>query len=438
MKVLSKKIEKSQALLTIELEPAEVEESLDKSYNRLVKETNIPGFRKGKAPRSVLEQHIGKEGLLEDALNSLLPRVCADAIAEQKIEFIARPVIKVTQTEPVVFEATVSLPPNIKLGDYYRIKMKLEPVRLKKDDVSAVIEQLRHQCATWEPVERPVELNDLIVIDVDSSVDGKPFIGEKGAHYQLTAGSSFPVPGFPEQLVGMKRDEEKEFKLKLKDNYPDSELAGKEVLFKVKVVEVKEERLPDLNDDFAKGVAPGIETLDSLRQRISADLKKQAEEKARIDFEQQVLNAVVKKSEVEFPPILIDMEVDHMVNQQLERLRMASKDRDEYIKRLESMPEEELRNKYRPLAIDRVTSSLVLSKVAEEEKIEVSDAEIDAEVERMTQDAGDRKDEQQKLLNSPQNRGSIGQMLATRKIIQRLAEIARGSGKKNKTKKEAK
>ena len=438
MKVLSKKIEKSQALLTIELEPAEVEESLDKSYNRLVKETNIPGFRKGKAPRSVLEQHIGKEGLLEDALNSLLPRVCADAIAEQKIEFIARPIIKVTQTDPVVFEATVSLPPNIKLGDYYRIKMKPEPVRLKKDDVSAVIEQLRHQCATWEPVERPVEFKDLIVIDVDSNVEGKPFIGEKGAHYQLTAGSSFPAPGFPEQLVGMKRDEEKEFKLKLKDNYPDSELAGKEVLFKVKVVEVKEERLPDLNDDFAKGVAPGIETLDSLRQWISADLKKQAEEKARIDFEKRLIDAVVKKSEVEFPPILIDMEVDHMVNQQLERLRMAARDRDEYIKRLESMPEEELRNKYRPLAIDRVTNSLVLGKVAEEEKVEVSDAEIDAEVERMTQNAGDRKDEQQKLLNSPQNRGSIGQMLATRKTIQRLAGIAKGSGKKNKTKKEAK
>ncbi len=283
-----------------------------------------------------------------------------------------------------------------------------------------------------------MELNDLIVIDVDSSVEGKPFIGEKGAHYQLTAGSSFPAPGFPEQLVGMKRDEEKEFRLKIPERYPDSGLAGKEALFKVRVIEVKEERLPDLNDDFAKGVAPGIETLASLRQRISADLKKKAEEKARIDFEKRLIDAVVKKSEVEFPPILIDMEVNNMVHQQLERLRMAARDRDEYIKRLESMPEEELRNKYRPLAIDRVTSSLVLSKVAEEEKVEVSDAEIDAEIERMTQDAGDKKEAQQKLLNTPQNRESIRTMLTTRKTIQRLTEIARGSGKKNKTKKEAK
>jgi trigger factor len=438
MKILSKRIENKQAFLTIELEPAEVEESLDRSYNQLVKETDIPGFRKGKAPRPVLEQHIGKEALLNNALDSLLPKVCAQAIEEQKIEFIARPVIKVTQKEPVVFEATVPLPPTVKLTDYYKIKMKPEPVRLKKDDVSDAIEQLRHQRATWAPVDRPVKVDDLVVLDVENSVGEKTIINEKGANYQVISGITWPAPGFSEQLLGMTRDEKKEFRLKLSKNYHERELAEKEALFKVKVIEVKGERLPELNDDFAKSVAPNIESFSSLKEQVANDLKKSAENKARIDFEQQVCNTVIKKSEVEFPPILVDIEVDRMVSQQLERLAMNARSRDEYIKRLESMPEGELRTKYRPLAVDRVIGSLVLGKIAEEEKIEVSDAEIDAEIERMTKNTGDRQEEQKKFLNTPQNRGPIRRMLITQKTVQQLAKIAEGSIKKNKTKKEVK
>lgn len=439
LKVLSKKIENSQALLTIEMAPAEVETSLEKSYARLVKKTNIPGFRKGKAPRAVLEQHIGKERLLEDALDYLLPKACADAIQEEKIEAFAQPVIEVTQTDPVVFKAAVPLPPTIKLTDHYRIKMKPEPVKLKKDDVSAVIEELRHKCATWEPVERPVRAKDLVVIDVESSIEDKPFIGEQGALYQVLPESSFPVPGFAEQLLGMKRDGEKEFKLKLPKNYPNSEQAGKEALFRVKVIEVKEERLPELNDVFAKGIAPSIETLASLRERISTDLKQRAEEKVKLDFEQRVIDAVVKKSEVEFPTILVEMEVDHMVNQELQRWQMTAKNREEYIKKLERTPQAELQEKYRPLAVDMVARSLVLGKVAEAEKIEVSNPEIDAEIERMTENAGQRKEEQQKFLNSPQAREQVKELLRTRKTAQRLAEIAKGSSKKTKTvKKEVK
>ncbi len=438
MKILGQKIENRQALLTIELEPAEVEESLDKAYNRLVKEADIPGFRKGKAPRTVLEQHIGKGALLDNALNSLLPKVCNDAIKEQKIDFIARPVIKVTQKDPVVFEATVPLTPTVKLADYYKIKMKPGPVKVKKDDVNDALGQLRHRFATWESVERPIKVNDLVVIDVECSIGDKSLINEKGANYQIMSSLTSPAPGFPEQLLGMTIGKEKEFKLKLSKNYPEREQAEKEAFFKVRVIEIKEERLPEINDDFAKSVDPNIENLKSLKEQISKNLKKSVEDKARMDFEEQVCNAVIKQSEVEFPPILTGMEVDRMINQQLERLAMTSRSRDEYLKKLEGTPEEELRSKCQPLAIERVTGSLVLGKVAEEEKIKVSDAEIDAEIELITQNEGGRKEEQQKLLNNPQNRESIGQMLITRKTIQRLAEIAEGSVKKNKTKKEAK
>jgi trigger factor len=257
--------------------------------------------------------------------------------------------------------------------------------------------------------------------------------------YRVIPGLSTPAPGFAEQLVGMKRDEDKEFKLKLPENYPDGELAGKEVMFKVKVVEVKKEQLPEINDDLAKGVAPDIKTLDSLRKRIAADLKKRAEEKARLEHEERVIDAVVSKSEVKFPLILMDMEVDRMIDQELRRWQMAAKSREEYIEKLKGASEEELRYEFEPYANQRVTKSLVLGEVVKAEKIEVGDAEIDAKIERMTENIGPKKEEQQKFLNNPQSRQQIKQMLLTQKTVQRLVEIAKGSGKEiKKGKKEAK
>lgn len=438
MKLLDNKIENRQALLTIELESAEVENALERSYQKLVQNMEIPGFRKGKAPRSVLEQHIGRDALLEDALKSLLPQTCADVIKEQQIKPIAEPVIKVTQKEPLIFEATVPLEPIIKLADYYKIKMKPEKVKIKEDDISSIIEGLRQRNATYEPVERPVKVSDLVVIDVECSIGDKTLISEKGLNYQIISGMTYPAPGFPEQLLGMKRGEEKEFNLKLSKNYPQRELAEQEALFKVKVVEVKEEKLPAINDDLARAVAPDIENLDSLRERIATDLRNRAEENTRTAFEESLIDALIDKSELDYPPFLVDMEVNQLVGQHLYQLQTSARNKDDYARMLEKMPQEELRKKYRPLASKRVAASLVLSHVAEAERVEVSDTEIDAEVERMTQNAGDKKDEQKKLLDSPQYRDSIKRMLTPQKTIRRLSEIAQGSVKKNKAKKEAK
>ncbi len=177
MKITNEKIENSQVFLTIEMEPAEVEKSLEKSYHRLVKKTRIPGFRQGKAPRPVLERYIGKESLLQDALNNLVPEAYTEAIKEQEIEAFAQPHIEITQTVPLVFKATVPLRPEIKLEDYHLIQVKPEDVvELTDEDVSAAIEQLRHQHATWEPVERQVDLSDLVILDIESHIEDRPFI----------------------------------------------------------------------------------------------------------------------------------------------------------------------------------------------------------------------------------------------------------------------
>ena len=420
MKITREKTENSQAFLTIEMESAEMGESLEKSYHRLVKKTAIPGFRKGKAPRDILESYVGKERLFEDALNALLPEAYEKAIKEQEIEPIAQPHIEIAQTDPVIFKAIVPLQPTIKLGDYHDIQVAPEPVELTEDGVSTVIEQLRHQYATWEPVERPVEFNDLVVLDIESNIEGKSFINKKGAQYQVLRDLPFPVPGFAEQLSGMKRDEEKEFKLQLPLDYPKGELAGKEALFKVGVTEVKEEKLPELNDEFAKQIAPDFKNLDLLREKISANLRLRAEEKAKIDFEEKVIEAVVNLVQVEFPPILVEREIDQLLNRQLQ----GGKGLEEYLSKI-NKTEEELREELRPLATKRVTQSLVLGRIAEEEKIEVSESEINAENGNMIKSATENKDELQKFLDTPHARESIKQLLITRKTIQELAEIAK-------------
>ncbi len=425
MKVTNEKTENSQVFLTIEMEPAEVEESLEKSYHRLVRKANIPGFRKGKAPRGVLEQYIGKESLLEDALNNLIPQAYESAIKEQQIEAIARPSIEIAQTDPVVFKATVPLKPTIQLGNHHDIQVTPEPVELTEDSVNAVIEKLRHQQATWEPVERPVDFDDLVVLDIESNIEGEPFINQKGVQYQVRRDFSSPVPGFAEQLPGMKRDEDKEFRLQIPSDYPRSELAGKEPWFKVRVTEIKQERLPELNDELAKQISPDFETLDILREGVSTDLRQQAEEKAKIDFEEKVVQEVVDLAQVEFPPILVEMEIDRLINEQARRLQMGGHRLEEYLSRL-NKTEAELREELQPVATKRVTSSLVLGKIAEEEKIEVSDSEIDTEIEEMLKNVAENKDKLRESLNTPQSRESVKQLLFSRKTVQCLVEIAKG------------
>lgn len=424
MKVTRDKTENSQAFLTIEVEPAEVEDELKKSYSRVVRKANIPGFRKGKAPRAVVERHLGKETLLQDAIDYLVPRSYENALKEQNIEAIAQPQIEISTTEPLVFKATVPLKPTVELGDYQHIQVAEEEVKLSEDDVNQTIESLRHHHATWEPVEREVKLGDMVTFDIESTTDGQPFINQKGAQYQVTAGFTGPAPGFPEQLVGMKRDEEKEFKLRYPDDHSRTELAGKEATFKVKITEIKQEVLPELNDDFAKQVDPNLESLDALREKIRSNLKVQAEERAKAEYENKVVEAATSQAKIEYPPVMAESEIQHLISDQMRRLGGPSL--EQYLgavgKTLEQLKEE-----MRPAAVKRVTQSLALSKVADAEKIEVSDAEIHEEIDKLKGSLGDteRKDKLAELLDTPQTHESVEQMLITRKTVQRLVDIAK-------------
>lgn len=435
MKVTKEKIENSQAFLKVEMEPADMEEPLEDSYRRLAKKANIPGFRKGKAPRIVLERYIGKESILEEALKQLVPQAYEQAIKEQEIEPFAQPDIEITQADPVVFTAVVPLPPAVELGDYHDIQLTPDPVEVNEDNTNAVLEDLRHQHATWEPVERPLDFSDLAVIDISSEVEEKPFIKKLGVQYQVLRDSVSPVTGFAEQIVGMQKEEEKEFKLNFPEDFPQSELAGKEASFKVKVSGIKEEKLPELNDEFTKQISTEFTTLAALREEVATGMKLRAEERAKLDFEGQVILAVIDRSQIDFPPVVVEMEINQLLNEQARQLQMGGRSLEDYLKSINKTVEE-LREELRPVATKNITTSFMLGKVAEAEKIKLSDSEIDTEIENMVQNtADDKKDEMRKLMDTPQARESIKQPLMIRKIVERLVEIAKSP---EETKTEAK
>jgi trigger factor len=420
VKVTNEKTENSQTYLTIEMEPAEVEEGLEKSYHRLVQRAKVPGFRKGKAPRPIFERYYGRESLLDEAIEKLVPEAYEKAIKEQAIEPIARPQIEVTQTEPLVFKAIVPLKPKVKLGDYHSLRLTPESVSVSDDDVNSVIEGLRHRQATWEPVDRPAQLGDSVVMDIWSNIDGQPFINQKGLQYQVLKDA--PFTGFGDQVAGMKKDEEKEFKLQLPADYSRSELAGKEPQFKVRVNEIKQEILPELNDDFAKQVNPEVKDLAELREKILAELKARAEERAKIEFEEKVIDAVVAQAQVEFPTVLVETELHRLIDQ---RFR-GQQELEEYLKSI-NKTQEQLHEELHPIATQRVTRSLVLGQAVEDEKIEVSQAEIDADAKRLVDGTTENnKDKMEKFLATPEARESMEQSLLTRKTIERLVDIAQG------------
>lgn len=437
MKVTREKTENHQVFLAIEMEPVEVEKSMTVAYRRLGERVVVPGFRKGKAPRAMLERYLRKESVLEEALNHMLPEAYEKALKEQTIEPFAQPIIEVAQTDPaVVFKAVVPLPPTVELGDYHNVRIAPEPVEVGEDKVNAVLEELRHEQATLQPVERPLAFGDVVVLNIESNVEGKPFIDRQAVQYHVHHDSRVPVPGFAEQLVGMNRDEEREFKLKFPEDYSSKELAGKEGSFKVKVIEIKEEKLPELNDELAKQLNPELETASALRERVMANLKQQAEEQTRINHEEKVIEAVVSQAKVDFPPILVEAEIDHLLNEQDRRLQLGGADLDKYLKSINKTGEQH-RKELRPAATQRVIHSLVLEKIADESKIEVTESEIDAEIESMVGSAQDKKGDLRKLLDRPQSLESVKQYLIRRKTIGQLVEMAKGSEKDKTEVKEA-
>ena len=423
MKVSTENLGGCQAVLTIEAEASELDKSLNEAYHHLVNEVSIPGFRKGKAPRAILMQHVGKKSLLGEAFEHLIPQLYKQAIESQELEPIARPEIEIIQNEPLVFKARVSLKPEVKLGDYHSVKLKPAPaVKIARKEIAAAMEEFRARQGTWVPVERPVELGDLVTIDVEANVDGKPWLNHKGVSYEVDKNSSSPVPGFASHLQGAEKNKEVTFSLTIPGDYPIKELRDKESYFKVTVSEIKGKQLPELDDEFARSA--GYENLANMKAKVAADLRAQAEASNRSELTQKALDALVEISEVDYPPILEDEEITGLLRDESQRLGFT--ELTEYLKR-SNKTEEELKQELRPIAKKRLIRSLVLEKLAEEEKIEISSSEVDNKVSEIVNNAEDREKAAQ-FFSLPQVRQSIEQSLRTQKTMDRLLQIAIGNG----------
>ena len=286
--------------MNVEMEAGEIDGYLDIAYNHLVGKIKVPGFRKGKTPRAVLESHIGKPALLDEALEHLIPEAYQKALTEQKIEPIARPEIEILQTEPIIFKAIVPVVPTVKIGDYKGIRIESKPREVSEKEAEATIQQLRLQQATLLPAERPAQMGDILTIDLEGESEGKPFPGQKALVYELTNEAILPLPGFAKKLEGAVKGEEKNFVLSFPADYEMAKLAGKSYSFKVKISEIKEKKLPELNDEFAKTL--GAENFTSLKDQIFTGLKARAEEITQQELEKKIIDAAVELSTVEFPP----------------------------------------------------------------------------------------------------------------------------------------
>jgi len=422
MKVETEQLPGSQVVLTIDVEDGELATSMDRAYRRVANRTNIPGFRKGKAPKTLVDRYIGRSVVLQDALEELIPQVYRKAIDEHKIDVIEEPDIEILQLEPVSFKATVAVRPKVELGDYKSLRLPLEVAPVTDEQVEQELERMRREAAPWEPVEHPAALGDLVTIDVHGTVDGQP-MNQEGVQYRLMEGSTSPVPGFAEALVGMSSGEEREVSFDFPPDHPVMALAGKSFRYQVRCSEVKAPALPALDDEFAKGVGAGYESFEALRTHIREDLQKQAENMGRTALESKAVDALVEQMQVDLPDAMLKHETEHLIQDRLQVLQGSRVNLDSYLQESRKT-EEELYEEMQPAARERVLRSLAMLQFAEDEGIAITDEDVAAEIEKQVAEMGEEDaDRMRSFFANPELRESFARNLLTRRTLERLAGI---------------
>lgn len=425
MKVNAARLENHKALLEIEVDANSVGEAIEQAYRRIVKKVTIPGFRKGKAPRAIVERFAGKAALYEEALDILVPRAYQDALEEAGYDPISRPDIELVNFEegkPLSFKATVEIKPEVQLGEYVDPNLKYEVPEVKSEAVDFQIERLRDSHAQLVVVEEGEVANGLYaLIDFEGFIDDQPFPGGKAEGYLLEVGSGRFIPGFEEGLVGARAGEDREVKVTFPQDYPAQDLAGKEATFKVRVREIKRKELPELNDEFARSVG-SYASLQELRDTVENRLKEISAVQARRDFENKVIDSLVDRSQVEVPESLVNRRIDRMVHDLEHRLEAQKVSLDDYLKD-SGKSLDDVRNEFRPAAERGVKADLVLEAVAKKEKISAEAAEINAEIDRFSRRYNQPVEVTRKFLMTPENLTRIEDGIIADKTARFLADL---------------
>lgn len=435
MSLQVEKLEKNMAKLTIEVSAEELEKALETAYQKNKNKMSIPGFRKGKVPRNMIEKMYGPAVFYEDAANELIPDAYEKAVEECEEEIVSSPTIDVVQIEkgkPFIFTAEVALKPEVILGKYKGVKVEKTEVEVTEEEIDAQIEKERENSArTITVTDRPVKDGDITTLDFEGFVDGVPFEGGKGGDYPLTIGSGSFIPGFEEQLIGAEIGKETEVNVTFPEDYHSADLAGKAAVFKCTVKEIKEKELPELDDEFASEVST-FDTLAEYREDVKKTLTQQKADAAKSAKEEAVIEAVVEDAKMEIPDAMLETEQRQMVDEFAQRMQMQGLTMEQYMQFTGTNPQM-LLEQAKPQALKRIQSRLVLEAVAKEENLAADDAEFEAEIKDMAEKYQMEPDKIKDMLGE-RGRKQVLEDLAIRKAVDFLVENAK-EGKAAKTKK---
>lgn len=373
------KLDKNFVALEITMNTEEIDEALAESYKRVVKKVNIPGFRKGHVPRHILEKQFGKEVLYEEAIDILIPKGYLGALDEYKLEPIDQPKLEVKEAfesgKPFAFKAIVEVVPEVKLGQYKGLEVEKAKVEVKEEQVAERLASLQERHAELVLSDKKtLEKGDFAVIDFEGYVNGQPFSGGAAQAYTLEIGSGSFIAGFEEQLIGMEVGTEKDIKVTFPGDYPREDLAGKEAVFKVSLKEIKVKEIPPADDDFAQSIG-NFDTIDALKDDLREKMIEWAKQEAEANFAQEAVNKAVENSEIEVPETLIKREMDELLHRFEHNLAYQGLNLQQYLDYTKKTKDEVLED-FRPEAIKRVKTDLVLRSIAQAENLEVTDEEL--------------------------------------------------------------
>ena len=387
MSVQVEKLEKNMAKLTVEVPAENVEKAIQGAYNKMKKSINIPGFRKGKAPRQLIEKMYGKEVFYNDAIDAMLPSAYSDAVEECGEEIVSHPQIDVVQIEsgkPFVFTATVAVKPAVELGEYKGIQVEKAPIEVTDEEIEAQVNKEREANSRTVTVEdRAVQKGDIATIDFEGFVDGVAFDGGKGENYDLEIGSNTFIPGFEDQLVGAEIGKELDVNVTFPEEYGAKELAGKAAVFKCKVNGIKVKELPEADDEFAQEVSE-FDTLDEYKADIKAKLLKDKEDEAKRAKEDAVIGKIVENATMDIPDAMVEYQTQQMLDDFGRRMQSQGLSLEQYFQ-FTGMTEADYKEQMKPRALQNIQSRLVLEAVAEAEKLEATEEDLEKEYAKMAE-----------------------------------------------------
>ena len=437
MSVQVENLEKNMVKLTIEVPAEELEKAIDVAYKKQKNQISIPGFRKGKVPRAMVEKMYGVEVFYEDAANTLMQQNYPSAVEESGVDIVSRPSIDVVQIEkgkPFIYTAEVAVRPEVTLGKYMGVTVTKIDTSVSDDEVAEALEQQRNNNArTISVTDRPVAVGDTAVIDFEGFVDGVAFEGGKGENHPLEIGSHTFIDNFEDQLVGKNAGDEVEVNVTFPEQYQAADLAGKPATFKVKINEIKAKELPELDDEFAQDVSE-FDTLAEYKESLKKNLEEKKENEAKRTKEDEAVQKIIDKSKMDIPEAMIDTQCETMIEEFAQRIAQSGLSMDQYLQ-FSGLTVDGLKEQVRPEALSRIQASLVLEQIAKDENIEVSDDDVNAEIEKMAASYGMEADKHKEYMGDAEKE-SMKKDLAINKAVElvmsNVKERAKAKSKKEK------